>query len=136
MLLDDDQPRRGPPSSTRCCRPASTTPRSTPSWPRIAGEAEAVRGGHRAPTVHVHADRPLEPAAPEPPQHADATAAGRRQPELAEATFPEGDQLVVLDADGVTEVVIPVEARSNGTSSLEVSLLTPAFGQDVTAPSC
>ena len=30
--------------------------------------------------------------------------------------------------------MIPVEARSNGTSSLTISVVTPTFGQDVTAP--
>ena len=34
----------------------------------------------------------------------------------------------------MTEVVIPVEARSNGTSSLEVAVLTPVFGQEIGDP--
>ena len=30
--------------------------------------------------------------------------------------------------------MIPVEARSNGTSSLTISILTPTLGEDVTTP--
>jgi hypothetical protein len=55
-------------------------------------------------------------------------------PSSAKLTFPEGPELVELNPDGATEVVIPVEARSNGTSSLTISVVTPTFGQDVTAP--
>ena len=44
--------------------------------------------------------------------------------------FPDGDQEVTL-APGVTEVLIPVEARGNGTSSVEIQLLTPVFGQRI-----
>ena len=55
-------------------------------------------------------------------------------PRSAKLTFPYGDQLVQLAPDGVTEVVIPVEARSNGTSSLEVAVLTPVFGQEIGDP--
>ncbi len=48
-----------------------------------------------------------------------------RSPKL---TFPDGEQLVELVPAGSTEVVIPVEARANGTSSIEVQLVTPALG--------
>ena len=54
-----------------------------------------------------------------------------RSPKL---TFPEGDQTVELTPSGVTEVLIPVETRSNGTSSIEIELLTPAIGQRVAEP--
>jgi hypothetical protein len=47
--------------------------------------------------------------------------------------FPAGDQLVTLEP-GVTEITIPVDARANGTSSVEIQLLTPVFAQRV-APS-
>jgi hypothetical protein len=40
-------------------------------------------------------------------------------------TFPEGDQLVTLRADDETSVIVPVRARANGTSSVEVEILTP-----------
>ena len=56
------------------------------------------------------------------------------QPRSPKLTFPDGDQTVELVPSGVTEVLIPVEARSNGTSSIEVELLTPAIGQRVTEP--
>jgi hypothetical protein len=54
-----------------------------------------------------------------------------RSPKL---TFPDGDKTVVLEPSGNTEVEVPVIARSNGTSSVEVELLTPAFGQTVDRP--
>lgn len=55
-------------------------------------------------------------------------------PSSSKLTFPDGPKLVELNPDGVTEVVIPVEARSNGTSSLTISILTPTLGEDVTTP--
>lgn len=44
--------------------------------------------------------------------------------------FPGGDQEVTLPP-GVSEVAIPVEARANGTSSVEIQLLTPVFQQRI-----
>ncbi len=41
--------------------------------------------------------------------------------------FPEGDPEVVL-APGTNEIEIPVEARTNGTTSLEVMVVTPLGG--------
>ncbi|MET0461001.1 MAG: hypothetical protein ABW195_17255 [Ilumatobacteraceae bacterium] len=55
-------------------------------------------------------------------------------PSSAKLTFPEGPQVVELNPEGATEVAIPVEARSNGTSSLTISVVTPTFGRDVTDP--
>lgn len=49
-------------------------------------------------------------------------------------TFPDGDQLVSLAPSGVTEVEIPVEARSNGTSSIQIQVVTPAVGQRIGPP--
>ncbi len=43
--------------------------------------------------------------------------------------FPEGDQVVTLRPNDETSVIVPVEARSNGTSSIELSLATPAGEQ-------
>jgi hypothetical protein len=40
--------------------------------------------------------------------------------------FPQGDRLVTLRPNGETSVVVPVEARSNGTSSIVVDVSTPA----------
>jgi hypothetical protein len=54
-----------------------------------------------------------------------------RSPKL---TFPEGDLEVELNPAGNTEIELPVVARSNGTSSVEVELLTPAFEQTVDGP--
>jgi len=45
--------------------------------------------------------------------------------ESAKVNFPEGDQLVTLRPDGETSVVVPVEARSNGTSSINLAVATP-----------
>lgn len=53
------------------------------------------------------------------------------RPRSPKLTFPDGDQLVELEPASATEVVIPVESRSNGTSSIEISLLTPDLGQPV-----
>ncbi len=47
--------------------------------------------------------------------------------------FPGGEQRVTLQP-GVTEVAIPVQARANGTSSVEIQLLTPVFGQRIGPP--
>jgi uncharacterized membrane protein len=49
-------------------------------------------------------------------------------------TFPDGDQLVELAPSEITEVKLPVVARSNGTSSVEVELFTPTLGQTVDGP--
>ena len=54
-----------------------------------------------------------------------------RSPKL---TFPDGDLEVELEPSGNTEIELPVVARSNGTSSVEVELLTPALGQTVDGP--
>lgn len=47
-------------------------------------------------------------------------------------SFPSGDEVVELDP-GLTVVRIPVRARSNGTSSVEVEILTP-LGEPLTEP--
>ncbi|MEL6893603.1 MAG: DUF6049 family protein, partial [Actinomycetota bacterium] len=47
--------------------------------------------------------------------------------------FPEGDREVVLAPDSTTEIEIPVEARSNGTTSVEVRIVTP-FGEPLAEP--
>ena len=56
------------------------------------------------------------------------------QPRSPKLTFPDGDETVELAPNGVTEVLIPVETRSNGTSSIEIELLTPTIGQRVAEP--
>ncbi len=40
--------------------------------------------------------------------------------------FPEGSQTVTLRPNDDTTLIIPVEARSNGTSSIDVTVTTPA----------
>jgi hypothetical protein len=54
-----------------------------------------------------------------------------RSPKL---TFPDGDLEVELAPSDNTEIKLPVVARSNGTSSVEVELLTPDLGQTVDGP--
>jgi hypothetical protein len=49
-------------------------------------------------------------------------------------TFPDGDLEVELAPSDITEIKLPVVARSNGTSSVEVELLTPDLGQTVDGP--
>lgn len=41
-------------------------------------------------------------------------------------TFPDGDQTVTLRAASETSVVVPVAARANGTSSIDLTVSTPA----------
>lgn len=55
--------------------------------------------------------------------------------ESSKVTFPEGDQLVTLRPLDETSVVVPVEAESNGTSSIRLTVSTPAgeaLGEPVT----
>jgi hypothetical protein len=54
-----------------------------------------------------------------------------RSPKL---TFPNGDLEVELEPSGNTEIELAVVARSNGTSSVEVELVTPALEQTVDGP--
>ena len=49
-------------------------------------------------------------------------------------TFPEGDQPVLLEPGTATEVVIPVEARTLGTSAIGMEVLTPELEQPVIEP--
>jgi hypothetical protein len=51
----------------------------------------------------------------------------------AKLRFPEGEQLVTLQP-GINEVIIPVEARSNGTASVAIELVTPVFGRPLAPP--
>jgi hypothetical protein len=56
------------------------------------------------------------------------------RPSSPKLRFPDGDENVELAAGATTEVVIPVEAQTNGTSSLAVELVTPTGGQTVQGP--
>ncbi len=52
--------------------------------------------------------------------------------------FPNGDQLVTLRPNGETNVVVPVRALANGTSSVEVTVSTPGgevLADDITLTS-
>jgi hypothetical protein len=49
--------------------------------------------------------------------------------ESTKVDFPDGDQVVTLRPNDETSVIVPVEARSNGTSSIELSISTPAGEQ-------
>ncbi|MFV0309280.1 MAG: hypothetical protein ACK5OX_16225 [Desertimonas sp.] len=64
---------------------------------------------------------------------ADETRTVRIHPSSPKLRFPDGDQLVVLEP-GINEIVIPVEARANGTSAVEVSLRTPVFDRALGPP--
>lgn len=44
----------------------------------------------------------------------------------AKLTFPDGEQIEVLEPKAVTEVEVKVEARSNGQSGVSLEVLTPA----------
>lgn len=65
--------------------------------------------------------------------NAEETRTVRIRPSSPKLRFPDGDQLVVLQP-GINEIVIPVEARSNGTSTVEISLRTPVFDQPLGPP--
>jgi hypothetical protein len=102
---------------------------------RISAEAAAVRDSVAVPdpfpftltgresvlrlNIHNDADEPR------------LVVVRARSPKL---TFPEGDLEVELAPSGNTEIELPVVSRSNGTSSVEIELLTPAFGQTVAGP--
>lgn len=55
-------------------------------------------------------------------------------PTSPKLTFPDGDEPYTLAANAVTEVVLQVEARTNGTSSIAIEVLTPANGLNVEGP--
>lgn len=55
-------------------------------------------------------------------------------PTSPKLTFPNGDVHQTLAANDVTEVVIEVEARTNGTSSIAIEVLTPDHGLNVEGP--
>ena len=48
-------------------------------------------------------------------------------------SFPDGDQLVTLRPNEQTMIAVPVRARTNGTSAVEVEVLTPA-GEPIDEP--
>ena len=55
--------------------------------------------------------------------------------ESGKITFPDGDQRVTLLPNDETSVIVPVEAESNGTSSINLVVSTPAgeaLGEPVT----
>ena len=135
MLLDDDQLDEWETDLTTLLSTGLTDEEADAELDRISTEtAERARPGRGATAVHVHADRPLEPAALEPPQQRRRGAAVVVRASSPKLTFPEGDQTVVLIPAAVTEVVIPVEARTNGTSAIGIEVLTPAFDQPVLEP--
>ena len=41
-------------------------------------------------------------------------------------SFPDGDQTITLPPESTQTIQVPVRARSNGTSSVEVDILTPS----------
>ncbi len=55
-------------------------------------------------------------------------------PSSPKLRFPDGPMDVVLTPESVTEVAIPVEARSNGTAPVEVRVVTPELQQDIAPP--
>ena len=56
------------------------------------------------------------------------------QPSSPKLRFPEGDAAVVLAPATYTEVTIPVQAQTNGTSAVGVVLVTPTGGQVIEGP--
>jgi len=56
------------------------------------------------------------------------------RPSSPKLRFPDGDVPVVLGPSRATEVLIPVQAQSNGTSALGIQIVTPNGGQTVQGP--
>ena len=50
------------------------------------------------------------------------------QLDSSKVRFPDGDRVVTLRPNDETSVTVPVEARSNGTSSIDLVVSTPAGG--------
>jgi hypothetical protein len=60
------------------------------------------------------------------------------QLDSSKVAFPDGDQTVTLRPNDETAIVVPVEARSNGTSPITLTVTTPAgnmLGEPVTLTS-
>ena len=109
------------------------------------GEADATLG-----RMLAEVDTVL--ASVEAPEPFDFTLTGRQSPlrisvhnladeprtvliraSSAKLRFPDGEQLVTL-LPGINEVIIPVEARTNGTASVAIELVTPTFGRPLAPP--
>jgi hypothetical protein len=56
------------------------------------------------------------------------------RPSSPKLRFPDGDEKVDLKAGTTTEVLIPVEAQTNGTSAIGIQILTPFGDQTVQGP--
>jgi hypothetical protein len=52
----------------------------------------------------------------------------------AKLVFPNGDQLAVLAPDAVTEVEVPVEARTNGRFPVSLQVFAPVGDADIVPP--
>jgi hypothetical protein len=56
------------------------------------------------------------------------------RPSSPKLRFPDGDEPVDLRAGTITEVLIPVQAQTNGTSAIGIQILTPFGNQTVQGP--
>ncbi len=56
------------------------------------------------------------------------------RPSSPKLRFPEGDVATDLAPSDVTEVVIPVQAQTNGTSAIGIEIVTPVGGETVQGP--
>jgi uncharacterized membrane protein len=102
---------------------------------RISSEAEAVRASVAVPPPFPFTltgrESVLRLNLRNDAEEPRVVVVRARSPKL---TFPDGDREVELGPSGNTEVELRVVARSNGTSSVEVELLTPALEQTVDGP--
>jgi hypothetical protein len=102
---------------------------------RISAEADAVRDSVTAPAPFTFTLTGRESVLRLNLRNdADEPRLVVVRPRSPKLTFPDGDQEVELEASGNTEIELRVVARSNGTSSVEVELLTPSLGQAVAGP--
>jgi hypothetical protein len=56
------------------------------------------------------------------------------RPSSPKLRFPEGDVPVTLAPNAATEVLIPVQAQTNGTSAIGIEIVTPVGAQTVQGP--
>jgi hypothetical protein len=61
----------------------------------------------------------------------DTTLTVRVQLDSPKLIFPDGDQIVELAAQESTEVLVRVEARSNGTTPVRLTILTPVTDHEL-----
>ena len=127
--------RNGTTRSTGCSTPDSSQAAFDAGLAAVGGDVDAVLGAVTAPdpltltitgaasTLHLQLDNSADVPL--------TVALDVRSPKL---TFPEGVQTVTVPAATSSYVDVPVRARSNGTSTIEILLFTPDGSRLVDGP--